>query len=164
MIEVKVIKVAIDVNTKMPVIVLKEKQGERTLPIWVGLFEAQAIALAMEHIKPPRPLTHDLAKLLIEKLHGEVDKVVISDLVNNTFYARIIMRGNGENLEVDSRPSDAIALALRLKVPIFIEEAVLDKIAGGSKSAVETKPIGDEEVEDFRKRLTDLKPEDFETS
>jgi bifunctional DNase/RNase len=92
-----------------------------------------------------------------------VDKVVISDLVNNTFYARIIMRRNGENLEVDSRPSDAIAIALRLKVPIFIDEAVLDKVAVGSKS-VETKPIGDEEVEDFKKRLRDLKPEDFETS
>ena len=101
--------------------------------------------------------------MLIEKLHGEVDKVVISDLVNNTFYARIIMRRNGENLEVDSRPSDAIALALRLKVPIFIDEAVLDKVAVGSKP-VETKPIGDEEVEDFKKRLRDLKPEDFETS
>ena len=164
MVEVKVVKVAIDVNTKMPVIVLKEKGGEKTLPIWVGLFEAQAIALALENVKPPRPLTHDLAKLLIEKLHGEVDKVVISDLVNNTFYARIIMRRNGENLEVDSRPSDAIALALRLKVPIFIDEAVLDKVAVGSKSVVETKPIGDEEVEDFKKRLRDLKPEDFETS
>ncbi|MBA7692965.1 hypothetical protein ES703_101540 [subsurface metagenome] len=102
--------------------------------------------------------------MLIEKLHGEVDKVVISDLVNNTFYARIIMRRNGENLQVDSRPSDAIALALRLKVPIFIDEAVLDKVAVGSKSVVETKPIGDEEVEDFKKRLRDLKPEDFETS
>jgi bifunctional DNase/RNase len=101
--------------------------------------------------------------LLIEKLHGEVDKVVISDLVNNTFYARIIMRRNGENLEVDSRPSDAIALALRLKVPIFIDEAVLNKVGVGGKS-VETKPIGDEEVEDFKKRLRDLKPEDFETS
>ncbi len=163
MVEVKVVKVAIDVNTKMPVIVLKEKRGEKTLPIWVGLFEAQAIALALENIKPPRPLTHDLAKMLIEKLHGEVDRVVISGLVNNTFYARIIMRRNGENLEVDSRPSDAIALALRLKVPIFIDEAVLNKVAVGSKS-VETKPIGDEEVEDFKKRLRDLKPEDFESS
>jgi len=163
MVEVKVVKVAIDVNSKMPVIVLKEKKGEKTLPIWIGLFEAQAIALALENVKPPRPLTHDLAKLLIEKLEGKVDRVVISDLVNNTFYARILIRRNGENLQVDSRPSDAIALALRLKVPIFIDEAVLNKVAVGSAPTKDGKPIGDKEFEDFRKKLKDLKPEDFES-
>ena len=155
MIEVKVMKVAIDVNSKMPVIVLKEKKGEKTLPIWIGLFEAQAIALAMENVKPPRPLTHDLAKSLIEKLHGKVDRVVINDLINNTFYARILIRRNGENLQVDSRPSDAIALAIRLKVPIFIDETVLNKVSG--------KPIEDEEVEDFKRKLRDLEPEDFKS-
>ncbi|MFQ5836179.1 MAG: bifunctional nuclease family protein, partial [bacterium] len=128
----------------------------KTLPIWIGLFEAQAIALALENVRPPRPLTHDLAKSLIEKLEGRVDRVVISDLRHNTFYARILMRRNGEPLQVDSRPSDAIALALRLKVPIFIEETVLDKIAIGDKP-----PIKEEEIEDFKKRLKDLKPEDF---
>lgn len=156
MIEVTVSKVAIDVNSKMPVIVLKEKDGDKTLPIWIGLFEAQAIALALENVKPPRPLTHDLAKSLIEKLNGRVDRVVISDLRHNTFYARILMRRNGEALQVDSRPSDAIALALRLKVPIFIDETVLDKIAVGDKP-----PIKEEEIEDFKKKLKDLKPEDF---
>ncbi len=156
MIEVTVSKVAIDVNSKMPVIVLKEKGGDKTLPIWIGLFEAQAIALALENVKPPRPLTHDLAKSLIEKLNGRVDRVVISDLRQNTFYARILMRRNGEALQVDSRPSDAIALALRLKVPIFIDETVLDKIAMGDKP-----PIKEEEIEDFKKKLRDLKPEDF---
>ena len=156
MIEVTVSKVAIDVNSKMPVIVLKEKDGDKTLPIWIGLFEAQAIALALENVRPPRPLTHDLAKSLIEKLNGRVDRVVISDLKHNTFYARILMRRNGEPLQVDSRPSDAIALALRLKVPIFIDETVLDKIAMGDKP-----PIKEEEIEDFKKKLRDLKPEDF---
>jgi len=124
LVEVNVINVAIDIKSKMPVIVLKEKSGDKTLPIWIGLFEAQSIALAMENIKPPRPLTHDLAKSLIEKLKGKVDKVVINDLRNNTFYAKILIRQNGEDIQVDSRPSDAIALALRLKVPIFIEEEV----------------------------------------
>lgn len=156
MIEVTVSKVAIDVNSKMPVIVLKEKDGDKTLPIWIGLFEAQAIALALENVKPPRPLTHDLAKSLIDKLNGRVDRVVISDLRHNTFYARILMRRNGEPLQVDSRPSDAIALALRLKVPIFINETVLDKIAIGEKP-----PIKEGEIEDFKKKLKDLKPEDF---
>lgn len=155
MIEVKVVNVAIDVNSKMPVIVLKEKGGEKTLPIWIGLFEAQAIALALENVEPPRPLTHDLAKSLIEKLKGKVDKVVISDLKNNTFYAHILIKQNGKSIDVDSRPSDAIALALRLDVPIFINEIVLDKVAIGGK------PIGEDELTEFRKKLKDLKPEDF---
>lgn len=159
MVEVQVVNVAIDLKTKMPVIVLQEKKGEKTLPIWIGLFEAQAIALALENIKPPRPLTHDLAKSLIEKLRGKVDRVVINDLRNNTFYARIIMRQNGENFQIDSRPSDAIALALRLKVPIFIEEMVLNKAA--SSSGIAGAPIGEKDVEEFRKKLRDLKPEDF---
>ena len=157
MIEVKVVNVAIDANSKMPVIVLKEKTGEKTLPIWIGLFEAQAIALALENVKPPRPLTHDLAKSLIEKLKEKVDKVVISDLRNNTFYAQILIKRNGESIKVDSRPSDAIAIALRLNVPIFIDEAVLDKVTIGGK------PIGEDELAEFRKRLKDLKPEDFGT-
>lgn len=155
MIEVSVVNVAIDIKSKMPVIVLKEKYGDKTLPIWIGLFEAQAIALAMENIKPPRPLTHDLAKSLIEKLRGKVDRVVINDLRHNTFYAKILIKQNGESIQVDSRPSDAIALALRLKVPIFIEEAVLDKVAIGSS------PIDEKEIEEFKKKLKDLKPEDF---
>jgi len=155
MIEVKVVNVAIDVNSKMPVIVLKEKGGEKTLPIWIGLFEAQAIALALENVEPPRPLTHDLAKSLIEKLKGKVEKVVISDLKNNTFYAHILIKQNGKSIDVDSRPSDAIALALRLDVPIFINEIVLDKVAVGGK------PIGEDELAEFRKKLKDLKPEDF---
>jgi len=159
MVEVQVVNVAIDLKTKMPVIVLQEKKGEKTLPIWIGLFEAQAIALALENVKPPRPLTHDLAKSLIEKLRGKVDRVVISDLRNNTFYARIVMRQNGENFQVDSRPSDAIALALRLKVPIFIEEMVLDKVA--SSGGITSAPIEEKDVEEFRRKLRDLKPEDF---
>jgi len=155
MIEVKVVNVAIDMKSNMPVIILKEKEGNKTLPIWVGLFEAQAIALALENVKPPRPLTHDLTKSIIEKLKGKVDKVVINDLKHNTFYARIVMRKNGESIQIDSRPSDAIALALRLKVPIYIDEAVMDKVAVGSK------PIDEKEVEEFKKKLRDLKPEDF---
>ncbi len=155
MIEVRVINVAIDIKSKMPVIVLKEKDGEKTLPIWVGLFEAQSIALALENVKPPRPLTHDLAKSLIEKLNGKVDRIVINDLKNNTFYARILIKQNGESIQVDSRPSDAIALALRLRVPIYVDENVLDKVASGGS------PIKDKDIEEFKNELRDLKPEDF---
>lgn len=155
MIEVKVAKLGIDVNLKMPVIILKEKEGEKSLPIWIGLFEAQAIAFALEKVKPPRPLTHDLAKLLIEKLDGKLDRVVISDVINNTYYARLFIQRNREKLQVDCRPSDAIALALRFKAPIFINETILKKLALGSK------PISDEEVEDFKKKLKDLGPKDL---
>ncbi len=155
MIEVKVAKLGIDVNSKIPVIILKEKVGEKSLPIWIGLFEAQAIAFALEKVKPPRPLTHDLAKLLIEKLDGKLDRVVISDVINNTYYAHLFIQRNRENFQVDSRPSDAIALALRFKAPIFINETILKKLALGSK------PISDEEVEDFKKKLKDLRPKDL---
>jgi len=155
MIEVKVVKLGIDVNSKMPVIILKEKEGQKTLPIWIGLFEAQAIALVLEKVKPPRPLTHDLAQLLIEKLGGKLDRVVISDVINNTFYARLFIQRNGENVEVDSRPSDAIALALRFKTPIFVDETIWKKLTLGSK------PISDEEIKDFKKKLKDLRPKDF---
>jgi len=155
MIELKVEKVAINLNSKMPVIILKEKEGERVFPLWTGIFEARAIVFGLENIEPPRPLTHDITKSLMEKLDGKVDKVVIVDLIGNTFYARILIQRSGENAEIDSRPSDAIALALRFKVPIFIDERVLNKVAAASK------PIKDEEVKDFKKKLKDLKPEDF---
>jgi len=155
MIEVKVVKLGINVNSKMPVIILKEKEGQKSLPIWIGLFEAQAIVLALEKVKPPRPLTHDLVKLLIEKLDGKLDRVVISNVINNTYYARLFIQRHRENVKVDSRPSDAIALALRFKAPIFINETILKKLALGSK------PISDEEVEDFKKKLKDLRPEDL---
>ncbi len=155
MIEVKVAKLGIDMNSKMPVIILKEKEGEKSLPIWIGPFEAQAIALALQKVKPLRPLTHDLVQLLIEKLDGKLDRVVISDVINNTYYARLFIQRNQENLQVDSRPSDAIALALRFKAPIFVDETIWKKLTLGRK------PIRDEEVEDFKKRLKDLKPEDF---
>ena len=155
MIEVKALKLGMDMNSKVPVIVLENKGGGKSLLMGIGLFEAQAIASALDNVKPPRPSTHDLAKSLIEKLNGKVDRVIISDFVTHTFYARILIRRNVESVEVDSRPSDAIALARRLKVPIFIDERVWNKLAGGSK------PIGNEEAEDFKRKLKNLRPEDF---
>jgi len=160
MIEVKVANVAIDVKSNMPVIILKEKKGKKTLPIWVGLFEAQSIALALENVKLPRPLTHDLTKNIIEKLNGKVRRIVINDLKNNTYYARILMKKNSQGIDIDSRPSDAIALALRFKVPIYIEESILNKV-GAETEIMDTKPIEDKEVEEFRKKLGSIKPEDF---
>ena len=106
--------------------ILKDKQGERVLPIWVGVFEANAIALQIENIATPRPMTHDLLKNVIADLEGRVDRIVVSDLKDNTFYAVIHLTVRGERVAIDARPSDAIALALRTRSPILVEEAVID--------------------------------------
>jgi uncharacterized protein len=108
-------------------LILKEVEGERRLPIIIGAFEAQSIALEMEGIKPPRPLTHDLLKNVIDTLGGSLQEVFISDLREGTFYAKILIEGVAENQEIDSRPSDAIALAVRFGVPIYVADAVLNE-------------------------------------
>jgi len=105
---------------------LKDKEGERVLPIWVGIFEANAIALQIENITSPRPMTHDLLRNIITDLDGHVDRVVVSDLKENTFFAIIHLTVKGERVVVDARPSDAIALALRTRAPILVEETVID--------------------------------------
>ena len=113
------------------VVILKEKDSDRYLPIWIGQFEADAIAVKLQEVKVPRPLTHDLLGNVIDAMGGVVKRVVVSDLQNDTFYAKIILEfgenSNGHSKEVDSRPSDALALAVRTGVPIFVDEGVLSK-------------------------------------
>ncbi len=155
MIEVRVVKLGICIISKMPVIILKEKEGQKNLHILISPFEAQDIARALEKVKPPRPLAHDLVQLLIEKLDGKLDRVVISDVINNTFYARLFLQRKEENVEVDSRPSDAINLALRFKAPIFIDETIWKKLP------LNSKPISAEEIKDFKSKLKDLRPNDL---
>jgi bifunctional DNase/RNase len=125
-IEMSIKGLMIDPITNMPIIILKDDEGQRVLPIWVGVFEANAIALQIENVQTPRPMTHDLLKNVIDDLHASVERVVVSDLKENTFYATIHMRANEHDVIVDARPSDAIALALRTRSPIFVEEAVID--------------------------------------
>jgi bifunctional DNase/RNase len=108
-------------------LILNEVDGNRRLPIIIGTFEAQAIALELEHIKPPRPMTHDLLKNTVELFGAQIDQVVINDLSEGTFFARISFRQNGESMDQDARPSDAIALAARFNAPIFVGEDVLDE-------------------------------------
>ena len=115
----------IDPITNMPIIILRDGEGHRVLPIWVGVFEANAIALQMENVQTPRPMTHDLLKNVIHDLAGEVERIVVTELRENTFYAVIHIRKNAQGVVVDARPSDAIALALRSGAPIFVEEAVI---------------------------------------
>jgi len=126
LIEMTIKGLMVDPITNTPIVLLKDAQGDRVLPIWVGIFEANAIALQIENIAMPRPMTHDLLRNIITDLEGNVDRIVVSDLKDNTFYAVIHLTVRGERLAVDARPSDAIALALRTRAPILVEEAVID--------------------------------------
>lgn len=116
----------VDPITNMPIIILRDKDGQRVLPIWVGVFEANAIALQIENVSTPRPMTHDLLRNVIHDLRGSVQKIVVCDLRENTFYALIYLLVDGEVVAIDARPSDAIALALRARAPIYVEDAVID--------------------------------------
>jgi bifunctional DNase/RNase len=126
LIEMTIKGLMVDPITNMPIVILKDKDGDRVLPIWVGIFEANAIALQIENIATPRPMTHDLLRNIITDLDGRVDRVVVSDLKENTFYAIVHLTVRGERIAVDARPSDAIALALRTRAPILVEETVIE--------------------------------------
>jgi len=157
MIEVDIATVSLDPEAKTPVVVLREKEGEtkRLLLIWVGIFEAIAIITEMEHQAVIRPMTHDLLKIIIDKLGAEVISVLVSDLKDSTYYAEIILKmGNGDVVKIDSRPSDAMALALRAKSAIYVSEEVM------AKSGINPDIMKDDK-EQLKAVLEDLKPEDF---
>ena len=155
MLEMKVHGVNLDVITNQPVIILKDAESHRFLPIWIGQFEATSILMEMQGVKPPRPLTHDLLRTIIDNLQASVIQIVINDLKDGTFFAKIHIEKDTAQLEIDARPSDAIALAVRAKVPIFADEKVLDTASIVSESGEE------EEIARFREFLKDVDPEDF---
>ena len=125
-VEMSIKGLMVDPITHMPIVILHDGDGKRILPIWVGIFEANAIALQIENISTPRPMTHDLLRNVIQDLKADVQKIVVSDLQENTFYALIHLIVGGEPVAIDARPSDAIALALRVSAPIFAEDFVID--------------------------------------
>jgi bifunctional DNase/RNase len=125
-IEMSIKGLMVDPVTNTPIVILRDKDGQRVLPIWVGIFEANAIALQIENVATPRPMTHDLLRNVIQDLNGSVQKIVVSDLQDNTFFALIYVQVGGELRAIDARPSDAIALALRTRAPIFVEDTVID--------------------------------------
>ena len=133
-VEMKIRGLMMDPVTNMPIVILKDVGGNNVLPIWVGIYEANAIALEIEKVSTPRPMTHDLIKTLLLGLDTGIRKVVVNELKDDTFFAVIWLERDGELISVDSRPSDALALALRLDCPIFVEEAVLN-----SNKAVEQR-------------------------
>jgi bifunctional DNase/RNase len=126
LIEMTIKGLMVDPITNTPIVILKDKGGDRVLPIWVGIFEANAIALQIENVAPARPMTHDLLRNVIGNLDGEVERVIVSDLKDNTFYAMIHLLVHGARVSIDARPSDAIALALRTRAPILVEDFVIE--------------------------------------
>lgn len=159
-VEMKVSGLTIDPLTNTPIVILKDLEGKRAVPIWIGLFEASAIATELEKISFSRPMTHDLLKEMVKILEGKVTKIEIIDLKNNTFFALIHLIKDGKVVTVDSRPSDAIALALRVNAPIYIAEKVIEKSRSVdfAKKGEELDKLKKEELKDFLENLSD---EDF---
>ena len=151
-VEMKIRGLMMDPVTNMPIVILKDVNGNTILPIWVGIYEANAIALEIEKVSTPRPMTHDLIKTLLLGLNTGIQKVVVNELREDTFYAIIWLEKDGELISVDSRPSDALALALRLDCPIYVEETVLK--SSKTASAVSDK-VNNEELRRWLENLND---------
>jgi bifunctional DNase/RNase len=156
MIEVSLVGVRVELPSNQPIVLLKEADGDRYLPIWIGAVEATAIAFALQGIETPRPMTHDLMRDILQESDITVERILISELVEQTFFAVIRMTTNGRVTEVSSRPSDAIALAVRTSTPIFAAEDVLEQ------AGIELKDDEEVEVEKFREFLDQVTPEDFQ--
>ncbi len=156
MIRMKVDIVGIDQTSMLPVVILSDLKESGILPLVVGPAEASAISIQMENIKTPRPLTHDLFVASIKALHAKVLRVVVTDLIADTYHAVLVLQSDGEDVEIDARPSDCIALALRVDAPIFITETLAEK-------AMVNRPEDekDEEMESFRDFLDQISPDDF---
>ena len=180
MIEMSVEFVRVSMQNYNRVVILKEKESERYLLIWIGPSEAEAIAMRLGDVQPPRPQTHDLLRNIIEQLDAQVSYVLVNDLNNDTFYARIVLDQNGRTVEIDSRTSDAIALAVRAQVPIYAEESVLDRagilldrenedvvtptpsLGSGDRRAQPVQPEELEKMSAFKDFIESLDLDDFE--
>lgn len=155
MIELELVGVRVELPHNQPIVLLKERTGTRFLPIWIGPVEATSIALALQGVQTSRPMTHDLMRDLLAGLHVGVDRIVVTELRDGTFYAEIQMTQDGQAVVVSSRPSDAIALAVRTTVPIFADEQVL------ADAGIEIEDEDEDEVERFKEFLDQVTPEDF---
>jgi bifunctional DNase/RNase len=155
MIELSLVGVRVELPSNQPIVLLREREGKRYLPIWIGVNEAQAIAIALQGIPTPRPMTHDLMKNLLDEVGVNVDRISITELRDGIFYATVQMSRNGSRFEVSSRPSDAIALAVRTGVSIFAAEEVL------AEASIDVPDEEEQEVEKFREFLDQVSPDDF---
>lgn len=168
MVETVVESIRVSLVSNHRVVILKETEGPRHLPIWIGPFEAEAIAMELQGMGSPRPLTHDLIKSIISELGARVNRILVTDLNRDVFYARIILELNGRSLEVDSRPSDAIALAVRVKAPILVEDEVMARASvvlgeeGEPEAASEQTEVDDEKLAVFRDFVNSLDLDDLD--
>jgi uncharacterized protein len=153
--QMKVDKLGIDLLTHDPVVILKDLEGKRYLPILIGPFEATAIMIALEGQTVPRPLSHDLMRMLLETLQARLEHIVIHDIKDSTFFAKLVVRTNGEVQEVDARPSDGIALALRMQAPIYVSDKIV------LEETVPDKKAEQEDMQRFKRFIEELKPGDF---
>lgn len=174
MVEMTIESIRVSLMNYQRVVILKEKESDRYLPIWIGPAEADAIAVRLQDVQVARPLTHDLLRSVIEELGGSIDHILVNDLSNDTFFAKIVLKVDGRSVDIDARPSDAIALAVRAQVPIYADESVLEK-AGvrldeesgtieGVSDTEESKEASPEELEKlspFRDVIEGLDLEDF---
>ncbi len=152
----KVDKLGIDLLTHDPVVILKDMDGSHYLPILIGPFEATAIALALEGAPVPRPLSHDLMRSILESLEASLEQVIIHDIRDSTFFAKLVVRTDGELQEIDARPSDGIALALRMQTPIYVSDKIVLE-----EATQEKKTVDESEMSRFKKFLDEMKPSDF---
>lgn len=155
LIEAKVNGLALDMTTNSPVVILSSSDSDRLLPIWIGHYEALAIAMELSAVSSRRPLTHDLLKSVISNMGGEVQKIEVTELKEQTFYAKIYIKMNGSTLQIDARPSDSIALALKTKVPLFVAEELFQL----KRTDKEGQDLSDPET--LKERLKRINPEDF---
>ena len=177
MVELTIESIRVSLMNYQRVVILKEKDADRYLPIWIGPAEADAIAVRLQEVAVARPLTHDLLRSVLDALGATVEYILVNDLTNDTFFARIMLQVDGKSLEIDSRPSDAIALAVRAQVPIFADETVLEKAGvkldqegqplesltgGGPEPTKEVSPEELEKLSPFRDVIEGLDLEDFE--
>ena len=153
LIEVKIGGLALDVTTNSPVITLSPLESEKILPIWIGHYEAWAIGMEISGVASKRPLTHDLLFTIVKDMGGKIEKIAITDLKDQTFFAKIFINNNGATIEIDARPSDSIALALKAKAPIFVNEDLF--------KLEDEKTTGIPDQESLRERLRKINPEDF---
>jgi uncharacterized protein len=159
MVEVKIESIRVSLMSQYRVVILKDAASNRYLPIWIGPYEADAITIHLQDVQVPRPLTHDLVIKVIEELGAKVERVIVSDLHNDTFYARIILTVNGKEVSIDSRPSDAVAVAVRADCTIYVEDDVMER--AGVVPEEETT-VGDEDLGAFKDFIGSLDLDDLE--
>jgi len=158
MIEVRVAHLGVDQATKSPVVLLREKDGERVLPIWIGPAEASAIAMELQGVKAQRPMTHDLLRHVIVGLGGELRRVTITTVRDNTYFAELLLQRDADMVQVDARPSDSIALALRLHAPIFTTDDLLDHVGSEAGTPAPERRL---DADSLKQYLEKLDPQDF---